>query len=132
MSPTMNQTSEILPIVIKNLLKVHIEHSVQCIINSISHTFTIFCSKLMSIFNSWLNIKYLIKFFNYFKKKFFSLVLFNHKLLCTHLGSSSNMRTWLTPDDLQPYTLIPIRNMNKIQSSGPRYRRSTTANSSLQ
>lgn len=39
------------------------------------------------------------------------------------LGSSSNINTWLTPEDLQPYTLMPMRNMNSTKRKGPRYRR---------
>lgn len=41
-------------------------------------------------------------------------------------GSNSNINTWLTPDDRQPYTLMPIKNINSIISNGPRYRRNAT------
>lgn len=37
------------------------------------------------------------------------------------LGSNSNIKTWFTPDDRQPYTLIPIKNMNSTKRNGPRY-----------
>lgn len=37
------------------------------------------------------------------------------------LGSNSKINTWLTPDDRQPYTLMPIRNKNSTIRSGPRY-----------
>lgn len=36
-------------------------------------------------------------------------------------GSSSNISTWFTPEDLHPYTLTPMRKMNSMMSNGPRY-----------
>lgn len=37
------------------------------------------------------------------------------------LGSNSKINTWLTPDDLHPYTLMPIKNINSTKRKGPLY-----------
>lgn len=39
------------------------------------------------------------------------------------LGSSSKISTWFTPEDLHPYTLIPMRNINSTIRNGPLYNR---------
>lgn len=46
------------------------------------------------------------------------------------LGSISNINTWLTPDDLQPYMLIPHKNKNSISRKGPLYSLVTISQSS--
>jgi len=45
-------------------------------------------------------------------------------------GSSSNISTWLTPDDRQPYVLTPSKKMNKMTRNTPRYMRSAGSQSS--
>ena len=44
-------------------------------------------------------------------------------------GSSSNISTWLTPDDRHPYVLTPSKKMNKMTRNTPRYMRSAASQS---